>query len=158
MCVCVWFSFDYHRMLHMVLTGITTYLPCISFERQNHRGRLLNLTYIAHGWNTGIRPPRTSTGRPCKPEQLTTFPVPPIVQTVISTFQGLAQDTYGALDRGCPMLHVNFKKWHVHRPSFCNFHVDFKKVPCNMSVLRKTLCHVNYFLSHVDRLHVACTF
>ena len=86
--------------------------PLVTCTGNTGRSPVLTGELVPVDWHgLPVRPPRTSTGRPCKPEQLTTFPLAPTVQTVISTFQGLAPGTYGALDRGSPMLYVDFKKW-----------------------------------------------
>ena len=74
-----------------------------------------------------IRPPRTSTGWSCRPEQLTTFSLSPTVQTVISTFQVLAPGhPYGPLteDHQCCMSILrNGHALKCHY--FCNFQCQF---------------------------------
>ena len=57
----------------------------------------------------------------------------------------------GALHRGSPMSHVEFKKLS------CFFCLNDRYAVCCIP-LRNTLCHVVYNFPPVDRPHVACRF
>ena len=54
-----------------------------------------------------------------------------------------------------PLSYAPDLSWY---PDFCNFHVDFKIIPCPVSILRNSLWRVTYVFPHVARVHVACRF
>ena len=97
----------------------------------------------------GNRPPRTSHLNESVPYVNTTRHsyTPDHVQTVISRFQGTgARVPMGPLTED----HQCCRSFPVMVMSLDTFHVDFKMVPCPMSIL----CHVNYFFPHVVKLHI----
>ena len=73
------------------------------------------------------------------------------------------QSQSGAPEGGSPMSHVDFKKSPFPCHYICNVPVDFKMVPCHMSISNNVLCRDVYFflvsigsMSHVDVKNWPC--
>ena len=85
-------------------------------------------------------------------EQLATYPVPPAVQTVLSTFQGTDAGapkrplTEGGPLMGGPQCLLSIlRNGNVPCHYFRNFPVDFKIVQCRLSILRNGNVPCHYF-------------